>query len=224
MLRKSPYLIASMMLLGMLLGLQTYAQNSLFFVFLDSNPNREELSEGNLSAIMEGHLENIDRLYEAGDLLLAGPIDGGGGVFVLKANSLSAAEDFLATDPAIKAGRFITSTYEMEIEKGFICDQVKPYEMVQFKLLRYTPKDGKGQVAAPFDERYGDIQTDNILFSAVIHNGDAIEYVIVLPNGVDGSKFAINDPLISSGNYNYQLKTWWATDQTFCSDKSKKIN
>lgn len=223
MLRKSHYLIASMLLLGMLLSFQTSAQNSLFFVFLETNPNRAELTESNLSAVMEGHLENIDRLYKEGDLFLAGPIDGGGGVFVLNANSLSAAQDLVETDPAVKADRFIAGTHEMEIEKGFICNQVKPYEMVQFKLLRYVPKEG-ATTEALFNEHYGYVQTDEVLMSAAIRNGDAIEYVIVLPNGFDASNFAINDPLISSGNYDYTVRSWWATDQTFCSDKSKKIN
>lgn len=223
MLRKSHYLIASMLLLGMLLSFQTSAQNSLFFVFLETNPNRAELTESNLSAVMEGHLENIDRLYKEGDLFLAGPIDGGGGVFVLNANSLSAAQDLVETDPAVKADRFIAGTHEMEIEKGFICNQVKPYEMVQFKLLRYVPKEG-ATTEALFNEHYGYVQTDEVLMSAAIRNGDAIEYVIVLPNGLDASNFAINDPLISSGNYDYTVRSWWATDQTFCSDKSKKIN
>lgn len=223
MLRKSHCLFASFMLLGMLISFQTSAQNSLFFVFLDSNPDREELAEGTLSAIMEGHLENIDRLYEEGNLLLAGPIDGGGGIFVLNANSLVEAQGFLETDPAISSDRFIVGTHEMEIEKGFICNQEKPYEMVQFKLIRYSPKEG-ASTDVPFNEHYDYVQTDEVLMSAAIRENDIIEYVIVLPNDADAGNFAINDPLISSGTYDYTVKTWWSTNQTFCTDKSKKIN
>jgi uncharacterized protein YciI len=223
MLRKSHYLRATLMLIIMLSAITGSAQNSLYFIFLNSNPNPAELSEGDLSAATEGHLENIDRLYKEGDLLLAGPFDKSGGVFVLKANSMQAAQDLLATDPSIKADRFIVETMEMEIEKGWICEQVKPHEMIKLNMLRYTPKEGNTK-AVPYGEHYGYVQNDNVLFSTAIKNGDAIEYVIILPQGVDANDFTSKDPLVSSGTYETNVKAWWITDQAFCGDKSKKIN
>jgi uncharacterized protein YciI len=223
MLKKS-HLLISVFILSFFFGsIETFAQNKLFLVTLSSNPERVELSSGNESAIHEGHLENIDRLYKEGDLLLAGPFDRGGGIFVLQAASLDDAIVLLDSDPAISANRFIVETQEMEIEKGWICVQDRPYEMIMLNYIRYTSNDA-GTNEVPFDEHYGYVQTDDVLLSAAVKNGSDIEYIIILPQEVDASSFAGQDPLVSSGNYTFEIRSWWATDKTFCSDKSKKFN
>jgi len=68
------------------------------------------------SAVSKGHMENINRLTAAGKMVVAGPfLDQTGaqaltGLFILRVASLDEAKETVATDPAVKAGRF---TYEI---------------------------------------------------------------------------------------------------------------
>jgi len=73
--------------------------------------------------IQEGHMANINRLAEAGKLVLAGPFVEGGdrrGVFVFKVDSLSDAQALTDTDPAVIAGRLKIVLYKWSIPKGML--------------------------------------------------------------------------------------------------------
>ena len=73
--------------------------------------------------IQEGHLANINRLAEAGKLVLAGPfVDGGErrGVFIFKLDSLSEAQALTDTDPAVIAGRLKIILHRCTVPKGML--------------------------------------------------------------------------------------------------------
>jgi uncharacterized protein YciI len=55
-----------------------------------------------------GHLENIQRLVDAGKLVLAGPFGDGGdlrGIFIYDVATRVEAEELVASDPAVASGR-----------------------------------------------------------------------------------------------------------------------
>jgi uncharacterized protein len=71
--------------------------------------------------LQEGHMANINRLSEAGKLVLAGPfIDGGErrGVFIFKVDTLEEARALTETDPAVKAGRLKIELHRWSVPKG----------------------------------------------------------------------------------------------------------
>ena len=71
--------------------------------------------------LQEGHMANINRLAEAGKLVLAGPfIDGGDrrGVFIFKVDTLEEAQALTDTDPAVKAGRLKIELHRWTVPKG----------------------------------------------------------------------------------------------------------
>jgi uncharacterized protein YciI len=73
--------------------------------------------------IQEGHLANINRLAEAGKLVLAGPFYDEGerrGVFIFKVDSLDEAQKLTNTDPAVIAGRLKIELYRWSIPKGVL--------------------------------------------------------------------------------------------------------
>lgn len=58
--------------------------------------------------IFEGHMANIERLFKAGKLVVAGPFEDEGdlrGLFLLRVASKQEAEELCKSDPAIQAGR-----------------------------------------------------------------------------------------------------------------------
>lgn len=120
-------------------GLSSANEKQYFFVFLNSNPDREELSEDEVIKLQEGHMNNITRLADEGKLLIAGPVKGGGGIFVLIAPTIEEANAYLQTDPAIKADRFKIEVYPMNIAEGNLCKvSGDDFKMAAYTLTRYA--------------------------------------------------------------------------------------
>lgn len=59
--------------------------------------------------LQNGHMENINRLADAGKLVLAGPfMDGGNmrGLYIFNVTTIEEAKELVKTDPAIREGLF----------------------------------------------------------------------------------------------------------------------
>ncbi|MEM6360965.1 MAG: YciI family protein [Bacteroidota bacterium] len=89
-----------------------------YFVELISNPDRPELSKAAVDSIQRAHMANISHMIEDGKLLLAGPFENGGGIFILDVASLEEAKELAANDPAVKAGRLLTKIRPWYTSKG----------------------------------------------------------------------------------------------------------
>ncbi len=73
------------LLLGLFIITSAQAQsNKLFFVFLNSNPDKAILDADKAEQLQSAHLKNIERLAIEGIMKAAGPFEGGGGMFILK--------------------------------------------------------------------------------------------------------------------------------------------
>ncbi|MDT8392303.1 MAG: YciI family protein [Bacteroidales bacterium] len=203
------------------------AQERLYLVHLNSNPDRQQLPDEKVSALQEGHLENIRQLYDAGHLLLAGPFDDGGGIFVLKAENTEAVNDLLSTDPAIKANRLNIEVMPMIIDKGMICQQDKPYEMTALHFIRFThtgrqpSEDMHKRISKT--EAYRD--KNALIFACSLSNESGpAAFVEILGTEHDADKYAAGHPMVSSGAFEYTVRPWWGNNKSFCNDKSKKLN
>ncbi len=78
----------------------------LVFVHLKPGPNRDHPREVAME-LQKGHLANLDALAKKGVLLVAGPFgdDLGGGLCIMRAESVDAARELMSKDPAVAAGR-----------------------------------------------------------------------------------------------------------------------
>ena len=93
----------------------TQAQTEMrmyYMVFLRRGPAWTAAVTAETRKISDGHMANIQRLTKDGVMVVAGPFEGQtgdkalAGIFILKVDSLDAAKAAVATDPAVKAGRF----------------------------------------------------------------------------------------------------------------------
>jgi uncharacterized protein YciI len=78
-----------------------------WFVMLLRGENRSQDSV-TAAKIQEGHLNNINRLYNEGKIKVAGPFGEKGdwvGLFIFDSPTKEEVESLLKTDPAISAGR-----------------------------------------------------------------------------------------------------------------------
>ncbi|WP_376695118.1 YciI family protein [Wenzhouxiangella sp. EGI_FJ10305] len=88
------------------LGADAYGMARYVMVLLKAG-DRTGIDDARAAELQRGHLENIRRLAEAGHLLQAGPfIDGGDlrGIFIFDVETVEAARELTASDPAIEAG------------------------------------------------------------------------------------------------------------------------
>ena len=93
------------------LGADEYGMKSYIFVILKTGPNK--IADKAISdSLFKGHIANINRLADAGKLVVAGPFGKNDltyrGLFILNVKTVEEAQTLLQTDPAIHAGVFVT--------------------------------------------------------------------------------------------------------------------
>jgi len=96
-------------LLAQQLGADDYGMKQYVMAFLKAGPNRSKDQE-TANALQKAHMDNISRMAEAGELVVAGPfLDNGElrGIYIFNVTSIEEAEALTATDPAIKAGSLV---------------------------------------------------------------------------------------------------------------------
>lgn len=159
---------------------------------------------------MQGHMANIERLAKEGKLLVAGPFEGGGGIFILNTASIDEARQWLSTDPGVQANRWNIEILPYETTIGGVCAVTEPYEMVTYNFIRFTCGD-----------------THNAKHTLTEHN----EYISQLNNVVTAGNFGStgsilimggegyvtsSDPAIKSGRLTAENKTLWIAKGSFC--------
>ena len=88
------------------LGADQYGMRSYVLVILTTGPNK--VPDGpERTKMFRGHFANMNRLAEAGKLVLAGPLDGvqgRRGLFIMAVADIEEARALVATDPVIIKG------------------------------------------------------------------------------------------------------------------------
>lgn len=94
---------------------------TLWFGFLMHPQDAPNLPADELNKIQDGHMANIRAMAASGDLVLAGPIDGGGdfrGVFIFRTKDRKRIEELVSHDPAIQSGRLKMELARWTTPKG----------------------------------------------------------------------------------------------------------
>ena len=121
------------------------------FVFLHKKSSVEPLPKEQLDKIMEGHMANIERLAKEGKLIVAGPFEGGGGIFILNTTSTDEAKQWLSTDPGIQANRWDIEILPYTPRVGAVCVAKEPYEMVSYRFFPFRRNvNGTGKTLKVF--------------------------------------------------------------------------
>src|SRR6266850_8328168 len=119
-------------LLALTLVIPAGAQSQEFvFVFLNKKTDKVELPKAEVEKIMEGHMANIKRLAQEGKLIVAGPFDGGGGIFIFKSNSGEQVKEWIGTDPGVRANRWNVEILPYSPRVGSACLAAETISMVR---------------------------------------------------------------------------------------------
>ena len=89
------------------LGADDYGMKPYVMAFLKRGPNRDHDAD-TATALQKAHLDNIIRMADAGQLVVAGPfLDDGEvrGIYIFDVATVEEAKALTETDPAVQAGR-----------------------------------------------------------------------------------------------------------------------
>lgn len=89
-----------------------------YFVELITNEERADIPQNEVDSIQNAHMANIGDMIKNKKLVLAGPFEDGGGIFILQVNSIEEAEKLCQADPAVSAGRLKTKIRPWYTTKG----------------------------------------------------------------------------------------------------------
>jgi uncharacterized protein YciI len=115
-----------------------FANDSLTFVFLNKKTDTTPLPKEESDRIMSGHMANINKMAAEGKLIVAGPFEGGGGIFIFKTGSINKVKEWLRNDPGIIAKRWNEEYLPVKFLYGNACTAKEPYEMVTYSFIRFT--------------------------------------------------------------------------------------
>jgi uncharacterized protein YciI len=136
----------TLLLFLVLLTQISIAQDSHIFMFLNARKDKAELPKEEVDKIMSGHMANIEKMAKEGNLIAAGPFEGGGGIFIFKASSNEQVMEWLKGDPGVQANRWRLEMYPYKSRTGSVCAVKEPYEMVMYSFVRFIPSIGKAEV------------------------------------------------------------------------------
>lgn len=195
------------------------AQYSQVFVFLNKRTNKAELPKEQLDKLMEGHLANIARLAKEGKLLAAGPFDGGGGIFLFNSASVETVKDWLATDPGVKAERWLVEILPFYLRLGKATKLNEPYEMVNYQFIRYTPNIAKFNIQElpklflKHDDYLKEIKnTGNAIAEGTF--GDTEGGILIMKGNLDSAVIE-RDPAVQEGLLQFEIKKLWIAKGSF---------
>jgi uncharacterized protein YciI len=213
-MKKALCLCVSLVLVSMAVA-QPYT-----FVFLNKRTDLPELHKAEVDRIMEGHMANINRLATESKLLVAGPFEGGGGIFVLNTGSTEEAKQWLTTDPGVKAERWRMEYLPVTFRTGGACAVGEEYEMTSYHFIRYglTLTKFNVQQASQTVVKHGQYMkqlaaTGNVIAEATF--GDAEGSILIMRGDLD-SRVVEASPAVQEQLYDLSIYTLWVAKGSFC--------
>lgn len=197
------------------------AQSSRYtFVFLNTRTDKAELPKEEVDKLMQGHMANITRLATEGKLIVAGPFDGGGGIFILNTTSIDEANTWLSTDPGIQANRWKLDVLPYQPRIGGVCVAKEPYEMVTYNFIRFRSNIHKETVGdypvllKRHDEYLKQLaKNGNVITEGIFDDQEG--GILIMKGDIQPEVFE-NDPAVKGGTLLFEIKKLWVAKGAFC--------
>lgn len=204
----------------LLMAFTGISQEKYVYVFLNTNPDKAELPKSAVDSLQEGHMANIQKLVAENKLLVAGPFDGGGGIFIMNTPSTKEAEEWISTDPAIAANRYRIELLPWTPRVGGVCLIDAEAEFVTYTFIRYNTHITKFNVQdAPLWFNRHDMYLDKIISAGTVISEGVFDNsdggVLVIKGDIE-KEVIMNDPAVSNGIIQPDIKKIWVGKGSFC--------
>ncbi len=203
------------------LSLTSFSEGTFYFVFLNTNPDKDVISEDSAQYLQNAHLKNIERLYNMGKIVAAGPFAEKGGIYVFEVDTEEEVWEHLATDEGIQAKRWKLEVFPFDMQFGTICKIPEQYEMATYSFIRYIPRRGTNTKKTMLNKeriRFLSEYKNNIVVQGTF---GADKGGILLLDGLltDSVKTILSkDPAIVSGLNTYTIRNLWIAEGTWCKE------
>ena len=211
------------LLISFLVSISTcsFAQSKKYtFVFLNKKIDKAELPKAEVDKIMEGHMANINKMANEGKLIVAGPFEDGGGIFIFNSASAEEVKEWISEDPGIKAKRWDIEVLPFTIRAGTICTVGEPYEMILYHFIRYSPNLTKytiGEAPLTFkkhDEYLKKIEhTGNVIAEGTF--GDREGGILIMKGDLQKEVIEF-DPAVQEALLELDFKQLYVAKGSFC--------
>ena len=195
------------------------------FVFLHKNPNKETLTKEEETQLINKHFANMAVWDKEGKLINAGPFEGGGGIFVMNNGSVDTVTQWLKSDPAILANRWLIELYPFTTTIGGSCKLEPPYEMVSYQFVRYSPTNEianyKSNSSADNEALFNDLdhklkQNNQLLMAGHFASNEGGILIVRDSAGINMIK---SSSIVSIGSLTFDYKELWIAKGSFCENK-----
>lgn len=165
-------------------------------------------------------MANINKMAKEGKLIVAGPFEGGGGIFIFNSTSVEEVKEWISEDPGIKAKRWNIEVLPFIIRTGSACTLKEPYEMTMYQFVRYTANLTKFTIGdAPLtfkkhDEYLKKIeQTGNVIAEGIF--GDSEGGILIMKGDLQKEVIEF-DPTVQEGLLELDFKQLYVAKGAFC--------
>ena len=199
----------------------SFAQSKKYtFVFLNKKTDKAELPKAEVDKIMVGHMANINKMAKEGKLIVAGPFEDGGGIFIFNSASAEEVKEWISEDPGIKAKRWDIEVLPFTIRVGSVCVVREPYEMTSYHFIRYIPNLTKytiGEAPLTFkkhDEYLKKIEhTGNVIAEGTF--GDREGGILIMKGDLQKEVIEF-DPAVQEALLELDFKQLYVAKGAFC--------
>jgi uncharacterized protein YciI len=209
---------STVLIIIILSGQCAFAQD-LVFVFLHYKADKAELPKEQVDKIMEGHMANIQKMAKEGKLLVAGPFEGGGGIFIFNSHSVDEVAQWLNDDPGVKAQRWNVEVQPCHWRVGLPRLAPEPIEMTNYQFVRFVPYIAKfnindvPELMKKHDDYLKEIQkTGNVVAEGIF--GDTEGGILVIKGDLNKTVIE-SDPAVHEGLLEIEIKKWYVARGAF---------
>lgn len=203
------------------------ATHDYVFVVLRRPETPPQKTEEEVREAMKGHMANIQRLADAGELVVAGPFGKENprperrGIFVFDGGDVSRAAELTATDPAVIAGVLtmeahpLRSAFDLrravEVDRKFQAERKpggakegEPYPMHEYVLAIVGGGDEAGRA---LDGLMG----KGVVFTGELGDGHQGSHLVFIDaQGIDGAQKVLEPVRGAIGGID--ASPWWASE------------
>lgn len=196
------------------------AQEKYTFVFLHHRTDLAPLPKEESDKLMEGHMANIQKMAKDGNLIAAGPLEGGGGIFIFKPSTLQEVEEWISHDPGVQAKRWNIEMLKYEPLIGGVCVAKPPYEMTMYTFVHFKPKVYKFNL----EGAGGTVMKHEKFVKQLSSAGNVIAYgsfggedggVLIMKGDVQ-QEVILQDPAVTAALFEPEFKKLYIAKGAFC--------
>jgi len=203
-----------------LVAIEAAAQDKYSFVFLHHRADLAQLPKEESDKLMEGHMANIQKMAKDGNLIAAGPLEGGGGIFIFKPSTAKEVEEWISHDPGVQAKRWNIEILSYQPLVGGVCVAKAPYEMTLYTFVHFKPKIYKFNLA----EIGETVMKHDKFIKQLSAAGNVIAYgsfggedggVLVMKGEVQ-QEVILQDPAVTAALFEPEFKKLYIAKGAFC--------